>query len=65
MQQFGETRRGMGLAGQSAVVELFASAETGTWTVTATLADGTTCLVASGQGWEPVTEELPASGTAL
>lgn len=59
---FGETRRGLGLAGNGAVVELFASAETGSWTVTVTLASGMTCLVASGEGWTAVDDRLPADG---
>jgi len=60
--KYRETRRGMGLAGQTSVLELFASAETGSWTVTVTLPDGRTCLLASGEGWEPTVEELPAKG---
>ena len=59
--KFSETRRGMGLAGPAQVVELFASAS-GSWTVTVTLPDGRTCLLASGEGWEAVAEELPARG---
>ncbi|MFN3644473.1 MAG: hypothetical protein ACK4TB_16305 [Gemmobacter sp.] len=59
---YGETRRGIGTAGSQAVVELFASADTGTWTVTVTLPDGMTCLIASGAGWESLVEELPARG---
>lgn len=50
--KFRETRQGLGLAGESAVLELYASRETGTWTVAVTLADGRTCLIASGNGWE-------------
>lgn len=58
---FGETRRSIGLARDSAVMELFASDTTGTWTITVTLANGMTCLVASGQSFEAVTEELPVA----
>ena len=58
---FGETRRSIGLARDSAVMELFASDATGTWTITVTLANGMTCLVASGQSFETLTEELPAA----
>lgn len=46
--EFGETRRGLGLAGDRAAVELWASAETGSWTLTVTLGDGRTCLIARG-----------------
>ncbi|SLN46322.1 hypothetical protein PSA7680_02374 [Pseudoruegeria aquimaris] len=60
---YGETRRSVALGGDNIVVETFASAETGTWTITATLPNGMTCLVASGQAYEPITEPLPAKGT--
>ena len=57
---YGETRRGAGLAGAQAMVELFASDATGTWTVTVTLPDGNTCLVASGTDWQAMDEPLPS-----
>lgn len=49
---FGETRRAIGLAGPSAVMELFAANDSGTWSITITQPDGRTCLVATGQGFE-------------
>ena len=61
-QKYGETRRSMGIAADQTVMELFASAETGTWTLTVTLPTGMTCLVAAGQNFETVAEELPARG---
>ena len=60
---YGETLQGAGQAQAAAVVELYASAETGTWTVTVTGADGMTCLVASGTGWQPAAPMPP--GVAL
>lgn len=60
--RYGETRRSVGIAGQSAVMELYASDETGTWSITMTLPDGMMCLMASGSNYEVVTEELPAKG---
>lgn len=60
---FGETRRSIGLARQGQVVELFASAETGSWTITITLPNGLTCLVAAGQAFESLAETLPPSGS--
>lgn len=60
--KFGETRRGLGLAANSGVVEVFASQKTGSWTITITMADGMTCLVASGENYEQMTEEMPAKG---
>lgn len=60
--KYGETRRGIGLAANNGVMEIFSSAQTGSWTITITMANGTTCLVASGQNYEQVADELPAKG---
>jgi hypothetical protein len=60
--RYGETRRAVGIAGQAAVMELFAAEDTGTWSITMTLPDGQMCLMASGANYETVTEELPAKG---
>ena len=59
---YGETRQSMGLGANNAVIEVFASAETGTWTITVTTPNGLTCLVASGQSFETLAEALPAKG---
>ena len=61
-QGYGETRQSIGLGANNAVVEVFASDETGTWSITVTAPGGLTCLVASGQSFENVTEVLPAEG---
>jgi len=59
---YGETRQSMGLGANNSVVEVFASDETGTWTITVTTPNGVTCLVASGQSYEPLAEALPEPG---
>lgn len=56
---YGETRQSMGLGANNHVVEVFASNETGTWTITVTMPNGLTCLVASGQAFEELAEALP------
>lgn len=56
---YGETRQSMGIGANNAVVEVFASAETGSWTITVTVPGGLTCLVASGQAFEELAEALP------
>jgi hypothetical protein len=61
-QKYSETRRSIGIAANNTVMEVYAAEETGTWTITVTTAQGMTCLVASGQGFEAVVEELPAKG---
>jgi hypothetical protein len=59
---YGENRRSLGLAANNAVIEVFASAETGSWTITVTLPNGLMCLLASGQDFEAVNDRLPAKG---
>lgn len=59
---YGETRQSMGLGANNSVVEVFASEESGTWTITVTMPNGMTCLVASGQAFEELAEALPAKG---
>lgn len=54
--KYGETRQSIGLGFNNTVIETFASDETGTWTITATMANGTTCLLASGQAFENLDE---------
>lgn len=59
---YGETRQSMGLGANNSIVEVFASEESGTWTITVTTPNGLTCLVASGQAFEELAEALPAKG---
>lgn len=56
--QYGETRQSIGLGSNNAVVEVFASQTSGTWTITVTLANGKTCLMATGQAFETTQENL-------
>ncbi len=61
--RFGETARSWGMGPDNRIIEVYASDETGTWTITVTAPDGTTCLVAAGQHWEDLAP-IPA-GEAL
>jgi len=56
--KYGETRQSIGLAANNQVLEVFASQDTGTWTITITNPHGLTCLVAAGRGFERLEEEL-------
>lgn len=60
--KFGEQPSSMGLAQDNTVMELYSSADSGTWTITVTLPSGLTCLVASGQNFETVTQPQVAKG---
>jgi hypothetical protein len=57
-EHYGESRQSMGLASDNAVVEVFASMDTGSWTITVTRPGGTTCLVAAGQAYQYLNEPL-------
>jgi len=56
--RFGEQVRAIGLAGQTRIVEVFAS-ETGSWTITVTSPDGITCLMAAGEHFEALAPAPP------
>lgn len=60
--KYGESRQSMGLAANNGVLEIFASKETGTWTILVTQPDGKTCLIASGQAFEDAIELEVAVG---
>lgn len=61
-EQQGETRRAVGLSGDTAMVEVFASDDTGTWSIIVTQAGGLTCLVAAGHAYHSATDPLPDPG---
>jgi len=50
--RYQETRRSAGLDTGNSLVELFASDQTGSWTITVTMPDGRMCLVAAGSHYE-------------
>lgn len=52
---YGERRIGYGLAANGSVIELFASPN-GSFTLFATFPEGVSCLIATGQSWEPPPE---------
>ncbi len=63
--KYGETRYSIGLAPNNSVIEVFASEQSGTWTITVTSARGMTCLMASGQAFEKLAEDLPEPGSNI
>jgi hypothetical protein len=58
-ENWGESRQSIALDAANSVVELFASEETGTWTLTVTSPGGPTCMIASGHAFEFTDEPLP------
>ena len=51
-EKYGEVRRGGGLAGATAIFEVWASDTTGTWTILKTTPNGQACVMAVGEGWQ-------------
>ncbi|MBW6418987.1 hypothetical protein [Celeribacter sp. PS-C1] len=60
--KYGESRQSIGLAPNNGVVEVFASTETGTWTILMTTPNGVSCLIASGQAYETLAEVAVTKG---
>ena len=58
-ERYGESRQSIGLGNDNSVLEVFASMETGSWTITVTRPGGPTCLVAAGQAFAHLNEVLP------
>lgn len=63
---YGESRQSIGLAGNGTVIEMFASTETGSWSILATSPDGRTCILAAGQSFENTIRDLtPVKGELI
>ena len=63
-KKYDETRQSVGLGADNALVEIFASNATGSWTITVTKAGGPTCLVASDRAFEK-TDQLSVTGQSI
>ncbi len=61
-EKYGESRQSIGLGGNNSLVEVFASPDTGSWTITMTMPNGVTCLMATGRAYETLADALPAKG---
>jgi hypothetical protein len=59
MGQYGETIQASGIAANGTYVMWWGNTETGTWTVTASNAQGMTCLVAHGDAFD-ASRQAPA-----
>jgi hypothetical protein len=51
--QYSEEQRAIGLAHQTAIIEVFTS-KTGSWTILLTKPDGASCIVGAGEAWEDI-----------
>lgn len=55
---FKEAPAALGISDGGNVVELLTSGEGGTWTILMTTPDGTSCVIATGQQWEPLPQQV-------
>lgn len=53
MLQYGEVSVGFGLAGRGHIIELLIDPHDGSWTVLETTPWGESCIVATGDDWQP------------
>ncbi len=60
--KFAEVRKGAGLANANALIEVWTSKSTGSWTIIVTQANGTSCIVAAGDTWIDATENIEVQG---
>ena len=52
--QYGEDRHALGLASNNTMLEIYASSESGNWTILITNPGGLTCLVAAGSNFQTI-----------
>ncbi len=65
-EKYGEVRRGGGLAGPTAIFEIWASDKPpNSWTILKTTPNGWTCIMAVGDGWHDDTGELIPTGNPV
>ena len=62
---YAEAPVAIGLAKNGGVIELLTSGEGNTWTIIITMPDGTSCMLAAGEDWEQVSQNIAASGAGL
>lgn len=53
-ERYKEAPVSAGLQANGHLLQVFRSAETGTWTILSTAPGGPTCIVAAGKGWQSI-----------
>jgi hypothetical protein len=49
--KYGEVSNGLGMQSANQVIEVWSSQKTGSWTIIASRANGTSCVLAAGRNW--------------
>jgi len=65
--EYHEAPSAMGVANNGGLLELLTTADGSTWTLIVSMPNGTSCLLAAGEKWQPVERPLfdPSVGTPL
>ena len=61
-QEYQEAPSAMGMSDNGAVIEVLSARDGKTWTILMTTPDGTSCVVATGEMWEPLPEQVAKAG---
>lgn len=56
--KYKEAPSAVGLASNGGLVEVLTSIDGSTWTIIVSMPNGTSCLVAAGESWQPIKWEL-------
>lgn len=60
-----ETPAAMGMSNGGNVIEVFTARDGKTWTILITHPDGNSCIVAAGQLWTPMPQELSSTDDTI
>lgn len=61
-QEYEETPNAMGMSDSGAVIEVLSARDGKTWTILMTTPDGTSCVIATGEMWERMPEQVAKAG---
>jgi hypothetical protein len=62
--RYGESRQSIGISADNMLVEVYASADSGSWSLVITRPDGVSCLAVTGNGYEILAEATPKGDPA-
>lgn len=62
-EEYQEQRTARGMSDTGNVVEVLAEENGKTWTIIMTMPDGVSCIIATGEAWEDMPEQLAGSDT--
>ncbi|MBX9720639.1 MAG: hypothetical protein K2X81_04540, partial [Candidatus Obscuribacterales bacterium] len=60
-RDYSEAPSAIGVANDGNVLELFKTQDGKTWTLLMSMPDGTSCVVAAGEGWESLPQQVAGS----